>query len=72
MRWLKKLHQRIFGYKDFFEEFPNYGQDPNVRNPHGKPMRLLRSPFGKCKGCGVDEKTWCLDDCPRLDPMDYR
>lgn len=37
----------------------------------GKPMKKLRGPY-ECYGCGVDEITWCKDDCTYLDPFDWR
>lgn len=33
---------------------------------------LVRPRCGDCPGCGAAETSWCLGDCNRLDPMDYR
>jgi hypothetical protein len=40
---------------------------PDVINGHP-----VRQPKGDCPSCGVDEKTWCVYGCDRLDVLDYR
>ena len=36
---------------------------------NGKHVRPVD---GNCPGCGVSSKLWCMNDCPYIDPMDYR